>query len=146
MNMLLDTLTEKTRYMKLGVQGVTLLVSSGDNGVAGNSNKCCTEPNCRAKGKYNLAGATGYFNPSFPSTCPWITSVGATEIAPNAKVTAPERACSRVIYSGGGFSNFFTMPAYQSTAVPNYNKKYSIPSISSRYVFTCHRSASTYSS
>jgi tripeptidyl-peptidase-1 len=114
MNMLLDTLTEKTRYMKLGVQGVTLLVSSGDNGVAGNSNKCCTEPNCRAKGKYNLAGATGYFNPSFPSTCP--------------------------------FSNFFTMPAYQSTAVPNYNKKYSIPSISSRYVFTCHRSASTYSS
>lgn len=105
-------------YMKLGMQGVTILYSSGDNGVAGNGAQCCTKAKC-AGGTYN-SGTTGTFNPSFPGTCPYVTSVGATQIVPGASVTAPEEACETVIYSGGGFSNVFAMPSYQSSAVKSY--------------------------
>ncbi|KAF6238225.1 hypothetical protein HO173_003505 [Letharia columbiana] len=105
-------------YMKLGMQGVTILYSSGDNGVAGNGAECCTKAKC-AGGTYNT-GKSGTFNPSFPGTCPYVTSVGATQIVSGASVTAPEEACETVIYSGGGFSNVFAMPSYQSSAVKSY--------------------------
>ncbi|MCJ1404465.1 hypothetical protein MMC11_007690 [Xylographa trunciseda] len=105
-------------YMKLGMAGVTIIYSSGDNGVAGNGAQCCTKAKC-AGGTYN-AGGSGTFNPSFPGTCPYVTSVGATQIVPGASVTAPEEACETVIFSGGGFSNVFAMPSYQSTAVKSY--------------------------
>jgi len=36
------------------------------------------------------------------------------------KVTDQESACEQVIFSGGGFSNYFAMPKYQSKAVENY--------------------------
>lgn len=102
-------------YMKLGLQGVTILYSSGDNGVAGNSGECIdTESN-----SYNN-GSSGTFNPSFPGTCPYITSVGATQIANGSTVAAPETAAETVIYSGGGFSNVFAMPNYQKSAVDTY--------------------------
>ncbi len=46
--------------------------------------------------------------------------MGATQIVPGASVTAPEEACETVIYSGGGFSNVFAMPSYQSSAIKTY--------------------------
>jgi tripeptidyl-peptidase-1 len=106
--------------MKLGLAGTTFVFSSGDNGVAGNSGQCCTKAKC-AGGTYN-SGTKGTFNPAFPATCPYITSVGATQIKPNTAVTAtnPEEACETVIYSGGGFSNVFAQPSYQSSAVASY--------------------------
>lgn len=64
------------------------------------------------------------FNPSFPGTCPYITSVGATMIPANSTVYEPETACEEVIYSGGGFSNYFAMPDYQKTAVDYYLTNY----------------------
>ncbi len=87
--------------MKLGLAGTTILYSSGDYGVAGNGGQCCTAAKC-AGGTYN-GGGSGTFNPSFPGTCPYVTSVGATQIKPGASVTAPEEACETVIYSGVGF-------------------------------------------
>lgn len=36
------------------------------------------------------------FNPSFPGTCPYITTVGATQIKPNATITQPEEAAESV--------------------------------------------------
>ena len=104
--------------MKLGMQGVSILYSSGDYGVAGNGGQCCTRAKC-AGGSLN-SGGSGTFNPSFPGTCPYVTSVGATQIVPGASVTAPEEACETVIYSGGGFSNVFALPSYQSSAVKTY--------------------------
>ena len=53
-----------------------------------------------------------------------MTSVGATQVNPGAKVTDPESACNQVIYSGGGFSNVFKMPDYQKSAVETYMTKY----------------------
>jgi tripeptidyl-peptidase-1 len=107
-------------YMKLGLAGTTFLFSSGDNGVAGNGGDCCTNAQC-AGGTYNTGGS-GTFNPGFPPTCPYVTAVGATQVKPNTAVTAtsPEEACETVIYSGGGFSNVFAMPSYQSSAVASY--------------------------
>ena len=60
----------------------------------------------------------------FPATCPYVTVVGATQINPGSNVTQPESACEQAIFSGGGFSNQFAMPAYQKRVVHQYLKKY----------------------
>ncbi|MCJ1472845.1 hypothetical protein MMC13_001494 [Lambiella insularis] len=98
-------------YMKLGMAGVTVLYSSGDFGVAGQGGLCCANPMC-AGGTFLTAAGSGTFSRSFPGTCPYVTSVGATQTVPGASVTAPEEACETVIFSGGGFSNQFAMPTY----------------------------------
>ena len=43
-------------------------------------------------------------------------------LKPNATVFEPhpEQACEKVIYSGGGFSNYFDMPDYQKNAVQGW--------------------------
>ncbi|KAH0829150.1 peptidase S8/S53 domain-containing protein [Lanmaoa asiatica] len=96
-------------YAKLGLMGVTVLYSSGDNGVAGGGG-VCLNPN----GTQTVDGRI--FNPTFPGTCPYVTSIGATMVKPNATVFELEMACMDVIYSGGGFSNYFAMPEYQKNA------------------------------
>ncbi|PKS09467.1 hypothetical protein jhhlp_004083 [Lomentospora prolificans] len=103
-------------YMKLGLQGVSMVFASGDFGVAGNKNMCF-DP---LTGAYQHGSLGGIFNPSFPSTCPWVTSVGATEVMEGSTVRSGEVACEKVIRSGGGFSNVFPMPDYQKKAVHGY--------------------------
>ncbi|KAG2137293.1 peptidase S8/S53 domain-containing protein [Suillus cothurnatus] len=113
------TARQCAEYAKLGLMGVTILYSSGDYGVAGNEDYCLN-PN----GTQSPTGKI--FNPTFPGTCPYVTSVGATMVKPNATVfqAQPEMACMDVIYSGGGFSNYFAMPSYQKTAVDYYLENY----------------------
>jgi tripeptidyl-peptidase-1 len=101
--------------MKMGLQGVSILYSSGDFGVAGNGGQCIDS----ATGQFNN-GTSGTFNPSFPGTCPYVTSVGATQIINGSSVNAPEQSSERVIFSGGGFSNVFPMPSYQTKAIASY--------------------------
>ena len=50
----------------------------------------------------------------FPGTCPWVTTVGA--VKSNADPEAPEGAS----FSGGGFSQYFSRPAWQDKAVEGY--------------------------
>ncbi|KAL4071280.1 peptidase S8/S53 domain-containing protein [Scleroderma yunnanense] len=109
------TARQCAEYAKLGMQGVTVLYSSGDNGVAGNGGKCLNDD-----GTQSVDGKR--FNPTFPAVCPWVTAVGATMVKPNATVfdPQPEKACDQVIYSGGGFSNYFAMPDYQKNAVEGW--------------------------
>ncbi|EMD33177.1 hypothetical protein CERSUDRAFT_108358 [Gelatoporia subvermispora B] len=107
-------------YAKLGLMGVTVLYASGDGGVASNSGDCLTEDGQEDPGAPR-------FLPSFPSTCPYVTSVGATQVNPGAKLTEPETACDQHIFSGGGFSNVFAMPDYQKKAVRTYLEKYPPP-------------------
>ncbi|KAH9913289.1 peptidase S8/S53 domain-containing protein [Fomitopsis serialis] len=79
---------------QLGARGMSILYSSGDGGVSGNQwDETCTT-----------------FKPTFPSGCPYITSVGGT-------INIPETA---VNFSGGGFSDNWARPAYQDSAVANY--------------------------
>ncbi|KAJ6616312.1 family S53 protease-like protein [Mycena sp. CBHHK59/15] len=70
-------------YMQLGALG----------GVSGGHSKNCTT-----------------FIPTFPSNCPYVTSVGATG-------GVPETAA---LFSSGGFSNYFGVPDYQSADVATY--------------------------
>jgi len=72
-------------------------------------------------------------NPAFPSTCPYVTSVGATQLLNGTSVRGSESACQRVIFSGGGFSNFFPMPSYQSEAVAAYFADNEPPYSAERY-------------
>ncbi|KAG8221268.1 peptidase S8/S53 domain-containing protein [Butyriboletus roseoflavus] len=102
-------------YAKLGLMGVTVLYSSGDSGVAGPGDACLPPEG---------PGAGWVFNPTFPGTCPYVTSVGATMVQRNKSVSDPEEACMENIYSGGGFSNYFAIPDYQKDAVGCYLKNH----------------------
>ncbi|KAH9925060.1 family S53 protease-like protein [Epithele typhae] len=84
-------------YMALGARGTSILFSSGDGGVAGAQFGAQFE-NCTV------------FIPSFPSGCPYVTSVGATT---GIVETAAD-------FTSGGFSNVFGRPWYQSSAVSSY--------------------------
>lgn len=99
-------------FMKLGMQGVSIVVASGDSGVAGpagddNSDGCL--------------GPTGaIFSPDFPATCPYLTTLGATFLPPGADVTKDEETAVTRFPSGGGFSNIYPIPDYQASAVAGY--------------------------
>ncbi|KAF2104700.1 Pro-kumamolisin [Rhizodiscina lignyota] len=86
---------------QMGLRGISLLGSSGDNGVG-------------APCQSNDGKKTPQFTPQFPSTCPWFTSVGGTQ------ASDPEIAW---LGSGGGFSNYFTRPKYQDAFVGKYLEK-----------------------
>jgi tripeptidyl-peptidase-1 len=124
--------------MKLGLQGHSILVASGDYGVASfpgeddNSEGCLSAP-----------GMNGtVYNPDNPSGCPYITVVGATRLYPDQTVKDPESAMQvnltafnlatgdgpitppyDFFATGGGFSNYFTPAPYQAKAVADYLKK-----------------------
>ncbi|KAH9919439.1 subtilisin-like protein [Epithele typhae] len=80
-------------YAQLGARGVSIVYASGDSGVG------CSD--------------TDAFAPTFPSNCPYVTSVGGTQNG----AAAPEDAW---VGSGGGFSNYYPRPAYQDAAVSAY--------------------------
>jgi tripeptidyl-peptidase-1 len=91
-------------FAQLGARGITYVVSSGDSGV-GADGTCYTND---GQNKYQ-------FGPSFPTSCPWVTSVGGT-----ANFN-PETAVERFA-SGAGFSNYFSAPDYQTKTVNKYVK------------------------
>ncbi|KAK4154902.1 peptidase S8/S53 domain-containing protein [Chaetomidium leptoderma] len=101
---------ECAEYMKLGLMGVTVLFSSGDTGVAGIRSQCVNPD-----GSYTpVAAGYGRFNPMFPGTCPWITSVGGTGL-PAGQPVGTREVASYNFGSGGGFSNLFGLPSYISS-------------------------------
>lgn len=73
--------------MKLGLQGHSFFVASGDYGVASfpvtaNKSGCITAPGLKNK----------VYNPDYPVGCPYITAVGATRLYPDDTVKSPESA------------------------------------------------------
>ncbi|KAK4556381.1 hypothetical protein LTR86_006525 [Recurvomyces mirabilis] len=106
-------------FLKLGLQGTSIFVASGDTGVGGYA----------GDGSYNGCLNNGtVFSPTQPNSCPWLTNVGGTKVYPGRTVYEPESAVVdpaghpyRSAYSsGGGFSNIFPIPSYQSSAVATY--------------------------
>ena len=88
----IDYLTRvETEFQKFGLSGRTLFFASGDSGV-----------DC--KGIFHQE-----YTPMWPSSSPYVTAVGGT-------VSLSE------VWSdgGGGFSNVFATPSYQSDAVKEY--------------------------
>lgn len=85
-------------FGQLGTRGVSIVVASGDLGPG---------ISCQS----NDGSARPRFMPSFPATCPYVTSVGSThgigsEVAAN--------------FSSGGFSDYFARPTWQNRAVGAY--------------------------
>ncbi|KAF8575000.1 family S53 protease [Ramaria rubella] len=93
-----QALTQKlcNGYMALGARGVSMLFASGDGGVSGSAHGGNLD--CEA------------FVPSFPSNCPYVTSVGSTTNVPEIGG----------FFTTGGFSNYFPTPQYQASAVSSY--------------------------
>jgi tripeptidyl-peptidase-1 len=60
----------------MGLRGITILESSGDIGIG-------------AACRHNDGSNRLRFDPQFPSSCPWITSVGGTEVSVPVIVTSP---------------------------------------------------------
>lgn len=103
--------------MKLGLSGKTVVFASGDTGTG-------TPSRSPAEGCLTTQGVPGpggnIFNVGFPVTCPFVTTVGATQVNPGSSVKVPESAAiDRVnaFSSSGGFSNVFATPKYQAQAV-----------------------------
>jgi tripeptidyl-peptidase-1 len=96
-----------TAVQKLGLQGVSVLVMSGINGVGG-FDALDNVTNCA-------------YAPEFPASSPYVTSVGATQ---GPESGTAEVVCSSLtgafITSGGGFSTNFAQPAYQKAQVAAY--------------------------
>ncbi|KAF8259525.1 subtilisin-like protein [Lactarius quietus] len=83
-------------FAQLGALGVSVLCASGDDGVG--------------KGDCKVEDGSVRFEPEWPSSCPYITSVGGT----TRKGQYPEIAAN---FSGGGFSDHFPREPYQNDAV-----------------------------
>jgi tripeptidyl-peptidase-1 len=91
-------------FSKLGLQGVSFITGSGDRGV----------------GRRNwvpLRYPVENFQPDWPASCPWVTTVGATVIDSGRTVHDPESAAP---FSGGGFSNVHPRPRYQQASVDTF--------------------------
>jgi tripeptidyl-peptidase-1 len=117
-------------YLKLGLQGVSIMFASGDSGVS------------NYPAPYGTDGPTGclgkdlnIFNPTWPNTCPYVTNVGATKVYPGKTVFEPESAVfdpagfpySVNFSSGGGFSNVYPIPDYQASAVATFFRDHNPP-------------------
>ncbi|KAK8091316.1 tripeptidyl-peptidase sed4 [Apiospora phragmitis] len=86
------------RFGQLALRGVSVLVASGDAGTQGTRFSDCLGPDREPR-----------FIPTFPASCPWVTTVGA--VSGWGGVSS---------YSSGGFSNYYSRPAWQRDAVEKY--------------------------
>lgn len=98
--------------MKLGLQGTTVVMATGDHGVG------------PTDGETTCTGYTGkVFTPQENVVCPYVLAVGATELVEASGNTSSPQFIERAptdFGSGGGFSNFFDTPSYQANHVKNY--------------------------
>ncbi|KAJ7292722.1 tripeptidyl peptidase A [Mycena rebaudengoi] len=92
-------------FAKLGARGISVLFSSGDQGLG-----IGDLPTCIA----NTGNNASTFLPLFPASCPYVTTVGMTVGLP---VQIPS------ISGGAGFSYYFDRPYYQDSQVSRYLSK-----------------------
>ena len=130
-------------YMKYALKGHTIVVASGDNGPAGyvqyahgaskQVQNGCINPSHLDSVHYNGT----IFNPQFPAVCPFVTTVGGTQLNRKATVQDSERAMYihskkretpypdiYTFSTSGGISNYFPMPDYQRCAIEPYFKNH----------------------
>lgn len=101
-----------SEMMKLGMQGVSIILASGDSGVAARSTDDGNDDGCLGTGEV--------FNPDFPASCPYLTAVGATYLPTGADVYSDQEIAVTRFPSGGGFSNIYPRPSYQDSTLETY--------------------------
>lgn len=87
-------------FAQLSSRGVSVIFSSGDSGTG----SACLS---------NDGKNTTMFQPQYPASCPWVTSVGSTRYL-NETAT---------FFSSGGFSNYWKRPEWQDDAIKAYFHK-----------------------
>lgn len=120
-----------TEFMKLGVAGISVLVSAGDSGAAGRTNWFCVQTPDHP------------VHATFPADSPYVTAIGGTQLRGDAEaMTAGEGPaicrgrnagrCAKggveVVWggkvaggaTGGGFSDYIAQPKYQAKAVAEF--------------------------
>jgi tripeptidyl-peptidase-1 len=85
-------------FQKITMTGITFVTGSGDWGVGCNPQQ---------------GASCSTFTADFPSSCPYVTSLGGTYVNSNNQEVS-------VDFSSGGFSNYFTRPAFQNAIVNQY--------------------------
>ncbi|KAJ2978445.1 hypothetical protein NQ176_g3813 [Zarea fungicola] len=95
-------------WIKLGLQGTTVVSASGDDGARGDA--CIGDNN-------------DIFAPDQSSGCPYILSVGGTGLPDNYEPGDQEVAPHNYL-PGGGWSNIHLRPDYQKEAVAEYFKNH----------------------
>lgn len=93
------------QFAALGAQGISLFFSSGDYGVGGNDSCISNDGQNRTT-----------FLPTFPASCPYVTTVGGTKNYPEVVAYDSQNGYA----SGSGFSNYFNRQSWQDTAVERY--------------------------
>jgi tripeptidyl-peptidase-1 len=89
-----------TELMKIAVRGTSLLMAAGDYGVG------------------TLYSESAGYQPEFPASSPWVTSVGGTMFGDQKTNPLVEEVWNDDAFgTGGGFSNLFESPPYQQAAV-----------------------------
>lgn len=94
------------------MQGVSVVLASGDSGIAGPAGDGSNSDGCLGTGQI--------FSPVFPAICSYITTVGATALPPGANVKTDSEIAVTRFGSGRGFSNIYLIPSYQKDAVATY--------------------------
>ncbi|KAF8265387.1 subtilisin-like protein [Lactarius quietus] len=90
-------------FAQLGARGVSVLFSSGNDGVG--------EGDCKDDSGNVL------FRPNFPASCPWVTSVGGASFTTDVE----DEVAAEL--SSGGFSSHFLRQEYQDILVPKFLEK-----------------------
>ena len=99
-----------SEWMKLCLQGVTIVGATGDFGVAGNGGECIK----------SLDGKDSIFNPLALTNCPYVLAVGETQLAPGLNATEGHEIATTDQFSSGGFSNIYPAPEWQKSAIDKY--------------------------
>lgn len=104
------------RFLKFGLMGVSVVISSGDTGTI--SSAACH------------ASDFGSYTVQSPVNCPYITTVGATQLLEDGT----ERAVQGDGWaSSGGFSSFYATPSYQQDALGAYVADYYPTNLTGRF-------------
>merc|ERR1740138_1227220 len=93
------------QFKAVGAQGISILFASGDQGVYGRTGAGILKDKP--------------YHPDFPGGSPYITVVGGTDFVTRSEVGDEKTWKS----GGGGFSNTFDIPSYQTDVVAAYKTK-----------------------
>ncbi|KAF2159582.1 hypothetical protein M409DRAFT_29901 [Zasmidium cellare ATCC 36951] len=105
-------LRQCNEFMKLSLQGHTILITSGGFGF-GSGPGDPTPSGC-------LGPLENVFNSIYPNGCPWVTSVGSTMLGPNQTVNEPESALQMDVYEPGLPEAFNQWRRFHDPGYPNY--------------------------
>ena len=102
-----------TEIIKICAMGVTVLVSSGDDGAAGYRYRSSATSSCA-------------YDPEFPASSPYVTAVGATMgVESGGAEVSCQKDLGASITSGGGFSLLYSSFSQQQSAITAYFQRVS---------------------